>query len=53
MSVINLATPLSDTSGAYLYDHVFAGRLAPLIVVSAGFTAFALVLIPMFRIEQG
>jgi MFS family permease len=53
MSVINLSTPLSDTSGAYLYDHVFGGRLAPLIVVSAGFTAFALVLIPLFRIEPG
>ena len=46
MSVMNLATPLSDTIGAYLYDHVFAGRLSPLIVVSAAFTAFVLVLVP-------
>jgi MFS family permease len=53
MSVINLATPLADTSGAFLYEHVFAGRLAPLIVVSAAFTAFVLVLIPLFRIERG
>jgi hypothetical protein len=52
MSVMNLATPLADTSGAYLYDHVFAGQLAPLIVVSAAFTAFVLVLIPLFRIER-
>jgi predicted MFS family arabinose efflux permease len=52
MSVMNLAAPLADTSGAYLYDRVFDGRLAPLIVVSAAFTAFALVLIPLFRIER-
>lgn len=52
MSVINLATPLADASGAFLYEHVFGGRLAPLIVVSAAFTAFVLVLIPLFRIES-
>ena len=47
MSVINLATPLSDTIGAFLYEHVFAGSLAPLIVVSAAFTAFVFVLVPL------
>jgi MFS family permease len=52
MSVMNLATPAADTTGAYLYDHVFAGRLAPLIIVSAAFTAFVLVLIPLFGIEH-
>jgi predicted MFS family arabinose efflux permease len=46
MSVINLATPLSDTIGAVLYEHVFARHLAPLIVVSAVFTGFVLVLVP-------
>lgn len=45
MSVINIATPLSDTIGAALYEHAFAGRLPPLIVVSAGFTAAALLLL--------
>ena len=35
MSVINLATPLHDTIGAFLYDHVFHQGMAPLIVVSA------------------
>lgn len=47
MSVINLATPLSDTSGAFLYEHLFNNHLAPLIVVSAAFTAFILVLLPL------
>ena len=47
MSVINLATPLSDTIGAFLYQHVFGGRLAPLIVVSAAFTAFVFALVPL------
>jgi predicted MFS family arabinose efflux permease len=46
MSLINLAQPLSDTIGAVLYEHVFDRRLAPLIVVSAAFTAFVLVLVP-------
>ena len=46
MSVINLASPLSDTIGAVLYEHVFASHLTPLIVVSAAFTAFVLVLVP-------
>ena len=41
MSVINVATPLSDTIGSALYEHAFANRLAPLIVVSAVFTALA------------
>ena len=45
MSTINLATPLGDTVGSALYEHVFAGQLAPLIVVSAGFTALALPLL--------
>jgi len=51
MSVINLATPLSDTIGAFLYEHVFHQTLAPLILVSAAFTGFVLVLMRLFRIE--
>lgn len=46
MSVINLASPLSDTIGAVLYEHVFDGHLGPLIVVSAAFTGLVLVLVP-------
>ena len=52
MSVINLATPLSDTSGAFLYEHLFHRALAPLIVVSAVFTALALVLMRVFGIQR-
>ena len=50
MSIINLAAPASDTAGAFLYDHVFHGRLAPLVVVSAAFTAFAFVIVPLLRL---
>jgi predicted MFS family arabinose efflux permease len=46
MSLINLAQPLSDTIGAVLYQHVFDNHLAPLIVVSAAFTGFVLLLVP-------
>ena len=47
MSVINLATPLSDTIGAFLYQHLFHSQLAPLIVVSAAFTALVFALVPL------
>ncbi len=47
MSVINLATPLSDTIGAFLYQHLFHQALAPLIVVSAAFTALIFLLVPL------
>jgi MFS family permease len=51
MSVINLATPLADTIGSVLYQHVFNAQLAPLIVVSAASTALILVLLPL--LERG
>ena len=50
MSVSNLASSASDNAGSYLYEHVFASNLSPLIIVSAGFTAFAFVLIPMLKL---
>jgi MFS family permease len=47
MSVINLANPVSDTTGAFLYQYLFHQALTPLIVVSAAFTAFIFVLVPL------
>ena len=47
MSVINLATPLHDTIGSLLYEHLFHQRLAPLIVVSAALTAAIFLLMPL------
>ena len=52
MSIMNLADLASSTVGAWLYDHVFDGRLGPLIMVSAASTAFALVLVPMLRLSR-
>lgn len=52
MSIMNLAELCSNTVGAWLYDHVFDGRLGPLIVVSAASTAFALVLVPLLRLDD-
>jgi MFS family permease len=49
MSVINFAMPLADTIGAFLYQRLFHGVLAPLIVVSAAFTAFIFVLVPLLE----
>jgi MFS family permease len=50
MSITNLASTLSDNIGAFLYEHAFQSRLAPLVLVSALFTAFAWVLIPLLRL---
>ena len=49
MSVINLAAPLSDTTGAFLYEHLFNRALAPLIVVSAAFTALIFAFVPLLE----
>jgi MFS family permease len=46
MSVSNLADIGSINAGAYLYEHVFDKRLAPLILVSAATTALTLLLVP-------
>ena len=50
MSLINLATASGDIIGSYLFDHLFHHRLTPLILVSAAFTAFAFVLVPLLRL---
>ena len=50
MSLINLATASGDIVGSFLFDHLFHNRLAPLILISAAFTAFAFVLVPLLRL---
>ncbi|HUI14039.1 MAG TPA: MFS transporter [Xanthobacteraceae bacterium] len=50
MSIINLATTVSDNFGSFLYTHAFHRSLPPLIAISAGFTAFAFVLVPLLRL---
>jgi MFS family permease len=52
MSISNLADIGSINAGAYLYEHVFDGRLGPLIVVSAATTAIAIVLVPWLGLEK-
>lgn len=50
MSVMNLADPLSNTVGAFLFEHVFANQLGPLILVSAASTAAALLLVSLLHL---
>jgi len=50
MSIINLATALADNVGSFLYTHLFHNSLTPLILISAAFTAFAFVLVPLLRL---
>ncbi|HYX05041.1 MAG TPA: MFS transporter [Reyranella sp.] len=51
MSVMNLAELVSNTVGAFLYERLFDSQLGPLIIVSAASTAFALVLVPLLRLD--
>ncbi len=51
MSIRNITQPLSGLCGAILYDYVFNHNLTPLILVSAGVTLFALILIPILRLQ--
>ena len=53
MSIINFAHPLADTVGAALYEHVFGGRMAPLILVSTASTLAILVLVPLVSDRPG
>ena len=50
MSIINLATASADNVGSFLYTHIFNKSLTPLVIVSAAFTAFAFVLVPLLRL---
>jgi MFS family permease len=50
MSIINLSTTLADNVGSALYTHVFNNWLPPLILISAAFTAFAFVLVPLLHL---
>jgi hypothetical protein len=50
MSVINLATSSANNVGSLLFDRFFHNNLVPLILISAAFTAFAFVLVPLLRL---
>ncbi len=52
MSIMNLSELSSNTVGAFLYEHLFHEQLGPLIIVSAASTAFALVLVPLLRLDS-
>ena len=52
MSVSNLADICSINAGAFLYEHVFDGHLAPLVIVAAATTAIAAVLVPWLGLRS-
>lgn len=53
MSVYNFSAQGSSILGSWLYENMFAKSMAPLIVVSAMFTALCLLLIPILpRLEE-
>lgn len=51
-SIINLAQAAGENVGSFLYQHAFSNDLTPLIIVSAAFTAFAFVLVPLLRLDK-
>lgn len=42
---------LSSNAGAFLYEHLFHGKLDPLILVSAASTAVSFLLVPLLRLD--
>jgi MFS family permease len=50
MSVSNLASVAADNVGSFLYTHMFDHNVRPLVLISAAFTAFAFVLVPLLRL---
>jgi len=52
MSVTNFTSALSENLGSFLYEHLFQRQLAPLIIVSAAFTALAFAFVPLLRLGK-
>ena len=52
MSLINLGTTSGDIVGSIPFGHLLHEKLAPLVLVSAAFTAFAFVLVPLLRVDD-
>jgi MFS family permease len=50
MSIINLSTAVADNVGSFLYTQLFHKTLAPLVLLSAAFTAIAFALVPLLRL---
>lgn len=50
MSITNLATTLGDNFGSFLFEHVFANHLGPLILASAAGTLVAAPFVPLLRL---
>ena len=50
MSVTNFTNALSENLGSFMYEHLFQRQLAPLILVSAAFTALAFAFVPLLRL---
>jgi MFS family permease len=50
MSLINLATASADIVGSFFFQHLFNHHLPPLVLISAAFTAFAFLLVPLLRL---
>ena len=51
VAITNLSGAVADNVGSWLYEHLFGGELAPLVVVAAGFTAVNFVLVPFLRLN--
>ncbi len=49
-SINNLSTSAADNVGSFLYTRLLHNSLPPLVLISAAFTAFAFVLVPLLRL---
>lgn len=49
VAITNISGAAADNVGSYLYEHVFGGEIAPLILVATAFTAVNFALVPLLR----
>jgi MFS family permease len=52
LAVTNISGAIADNIGSWLYQHVFAGEIAPLIGIAAAFTAINFALVPLLRLPR-
>jgi MFS family permease len=50
VAVTNISSAVGDNVGSWLYEHLFGGEIAPLVLVAAGFTAVNFALVPLLRL---
>lgn len=52
MALCSIPSQISAVLGSHLYEHLFAGQLAPLVVTAAVFSLLALLFVPLLPVRR-